>query len=88
MRFIVQQQHLSLSNNQRNNTTTTVQNKTKQPTRDKVQTKCKKNVSGSALQYRSAVQQPDCLGEEAVTQTGGAGFNASVALIGGRGVQR
>ena len=31
---------------------------------------------------RSAVQQPDCLGEETVTETGGARFDALVAFFG------
>ena len=82
MKFIVHQSISVFFNN--NGTTQQPQYRTKQNSqqRDKVQTKCKR-VSGSALQYRSAVQQPDCLGEEAVTQTSGARFNTSVALIGG-----
>ena len=76
-------------NNKWNNTTTTVQNEKeiKEEKKCKQKDKVHSGVSDSALQYstvqyRSAVQQPDCLGEEAVTEAGSARFDALVALFG------
>ena len=45
--------------------TITVQDKTKQKNKN---IKC---ISGSALQYRSTAQQPDCMGKVAIGKTTG-----------------